>query len=159
MTKQAIFLMLIITACGVTHPESKIMKIECDTLSLIPPAPGKDIQYGLAGAISGCAGNRLIVAGGSNFEDNLPWRGGTKLYHDEIYILKREKDNMLNWLPTGQRLPQPMAYSANVPVTNGFISIGGEDLTKKLDLVFQVFTEGDSLRFKMLPVLPLALAN
>lgn len=151
--------MLMITACGTFHTKSKQMKIECDTLSMIPPPQGKDMQYGLAGALSGCVGNQMIVAGGSNFEDNLPWRGGTKLYHDELYILTREKDNSLTWSHSKQRLPQPMAYSANVQTDNGFISIGGEDLTKKLDLVFQLIMVRDSVRFNTLPELPYALAN
>jgi len=159
MLKQAFFLILMIPACGTFHSKSKQMKIECDTLSMIPPTQGKDIQHGLAGALSGCIGNRMIVAGGSNFEDNLPWRGGTKLYHDELYILTREKDNSLTWSHTKQRLPQPMAYSANVQTDNGFISIGGEDLTKKLDLVFRLIMVGDSVQFKMLPALPVPLSN
>lgn len=159
MLKQAILLMFVMQACGGLKPENNLMKTTCDTLSMIPPAQGKPLQYGLAGAVTGCDDNRIIVAGGSNFEDNLPWKGGTKMYHDDIFILTLKADGSGVWSQSAQKLPKPMAYSANVPAAKGFISIGGEDLSGKLDLVFQVSIEDDSVQFKALPELPIALSN
>lgn len=159
MRIQSIILLLLLSACGAVKTETKPMNIEFEKLTDLPPAAGKEIQVGLAGVLSGCDGNHIIVAGGSNFEDHLPWRGGTKLYHDEIYVLTMGKDNSLNWSQSWQRLPQPMAYSANVPAGKGFICIGGEDMNKKLEDVFRIFTDGDSVNLEMLPALPVALSN
>jgi len=159
MINQAILLIFIFSACSGIKKETNPMKIEFDTLSHIPPATGKSIQFGLAGALAGCDKNRLIVAGGSNFEDNLPWRGGTKLYHDEIYILTHPETGADLWSQPQQKLPRPMAYSALVASGNGFLSIGGEDLHGKLNQVFHISIAGDLLRFKIFPSLPVALSN
>ena len=135
------------------------MKIEFDTLSQIPPATGNSIQFGFAGALVGCDKNQLIVAGGSNFEDNPPWRGGTKSYHDDIYIFTHSENGPDRWIQPEQKLPVAMAYSALVASGNGFLSIGGEGQYGKLDQVFQISTNGDSLHFVKLPSLPVPLSN
>jgi N-acetylneuraminic acid mutarotase len=159
MIKQAIFILVVLSACSGKKTEPNPMKIEFEILSQIPPAQGKTTQFGLAGPLVGCDDNHLIVAGGSNFEDNLPWRGGTKSYHDDIYILTRLKNGSNIWSQLKQKLPQPMAYSALVPAGNGFLSIGGEDFHGKLNQVYQISMEGDSIHFESFPKLPVALSN
>ena len=159
MINQAIPILIMLSTFGSIKTGPKPMKIEFDTLSMIPPASGKSIQYGFAGALVGCDNNQLIVAGGSNFEDNLPWRGGTKLYHDNIYVLTHLENGSYLWIQLKQKLPFPMAYSALVPDGNGFISIGGEDLHGKLNQVFKFYMKGDSLCFKRFPALTFALSN
>jgi N-acetylneuraminate epimerase len=159
MIRYAILLSVLLSACGGIKRDTNPMKIEYNSLSMVPPASGKPIQHGFAGALVGCDNNRLIVAGGSNFEDNLPWRGGTKLYHDDIYILYHLDNGSKIWNQLKQKLPRPMAYSALVAAEHGFISIGGEDLQGKLDQVFQISIEGDSIHFEQFPALPVALSN
>lgn len=159
MIRQAILILVVLSACSGIKNETNPMKIEFETLSQIPPAQGNPTQFGLAGAMAGCDNNQLIIAGGSNFEDDLPWRGGTKLYHDDIYILTRSENGSNIWSHLNQKLPQAMAYSALVPLGNGFLSIGGEDLHRKLDKVYQISMEGDSIHFESFPKLPDALSN
>lgn len=159
MIRQAILIFVVLSACSGKKTETNPMKIEFETLSLIPPANGKPTQFGLAGALTGYDNNQLIVAGGSNFEDNLPWRGGTKLYHDDIYILTQLEKDSNNWRQLNQKLPQPMAYSALVQIEAGFLSIGGENNRGKLNQVYQISMEGDSIHFVSFPKLPVALSN
>ena len=135
------------------------MKIKYDTLSMIPPATGQTVQPGLSGALTGRCGNELVVAGGSNFEGDLPWRGGTKLYHDDIYILKTDTDGQLTWIQPNQKLPEPVAYPANIQTSDGFISIGGENQAGMLTGVSKISVADDSLEIKALPSLPVGLSS
>ena len=56
-----------------THSEME--KIEWDN-SLILPALDGNLNIGVAGAFSGFIENHLVVAGGANFPDATPWKGG-----------------------------------------------------------------------------------
>lgn len=92
------------------------------------PTPIKGTQHlGLAGAVIGISNDRLIVAGGANFPNGLPWQGGKKAFHKEIYVAQMGGENQLEWESVRPLLPTPLAYSANVPFQNGFITLGGED--------------------------------
>lgn len=84
-------------------------------------------QLGLAGAVIGISNERFIIAGGANFPNGLPWEGGKKAFHQEVYIAKMGNKNQLEWEPARPLLPNPLAYSANVSFQNGFITVGGED--------------------------------
>ena len=58
----------------------------------LPDLPG---DLGVAGSFTGVHNDALIVAGGANFPDGVPWRptddGGTsaKVYHDTIHVATR----------------------------------------------------------------------
>lgn len=52
-----------------------------DTWHIAGVLPSNNQQkegLGLAGPITGISGNRLLVAGGANFPDGMPWKGGKK---------------------------------------------------------------------------------
>ena len=53
----------------------------------LAPIPNK---VGLAGMFAGMHENQLIAAGGANFPDAPPWQGGTKIWHDEIFLFDFE---------------------------------------------------------------------
>ena len=61
------------------------MNVEWTGLEPLPPAWPGTTQPGVAGPFAGIHGSTLIVAGGANFPDTMPWHGGKKQYHDEIY--------------------------------------------------------------------------
>jgi N-acetylneuraminic acid mutarotase len=79
-----------------------------------------------AGPIVGVSQNVLMIAGGANFEDALPWEGGkrsismTFMYYTKILT-------RLFWHSQTFRLPQKMAYTTTVQSAQGLICIGGED--------------------------------
>ena len=50
----------------------------------LPPVPDGE---GVAGAFAGVSGGALVVAGGAHFPDRKPWDGGTKRWHDAVYLL------------------------------------------------------------------------
>ncbi|NWJ52524.1 MAG: galactose oxidase [Bacteroidetes bacterium] len=125
----------------------------------IPPARGKNIQPGLAGAIIGVTSNNLIIAGGSNFEDALPWRGGKKLYHDEIYMLHENGQATYSWTRTKTTLPFSLAYSGNVTISKGIVCVGGENESGPLDHAFLLSLEGETPSIKVFPNLPYVVSS
>lgn len=159
MFQKILILIFLIPSCKPSTPPSINMKTAFDTLNMIPPVTGQSVQAGLAGVLTGTCRNYLVVAGGSNFVDNLPWRGGTKLYHNDIYILKTDSDGKLTWIQPTQKLPEPVAYPANVQADDGFISVGGENQEGMLASVTKISVVDDSLQIKTLPSLPVGLSN
>ena len=109
---------------------------------------------GLAGAYAGVSGEWLIVAGGANFPDKMPWEGGKKTWHDEIYALARGHEN---WRKVG-KLPHPLAYGISVTTSNGVLCIGGADGEKHFAEVFLISCDGDTSRTKEMPPLPMRMA-
>jgi N-acetylneuraminic acid mutarotase len=114
----------------------KELKISWGKPLAIPPATGKPVQYGVAGALIGFSSGQLMVAGGANFEDMVPWRGGTKQYHEVIYLMQTNKQGQSTWKQASALLPQKMGYSACVTWNNRVISLGGENVQGPVQNVY-----------------------
>src|SRR5687767_11016306 len=65
---------------------SGINSIEWKKIATLPATDGSP-SIGFAGAINAVYSESLIVAGGANFPDKMPWDGGKKHYSDEIKVL------------------------------------------------------------------------
>ena len=135
------------------------MKIAWDSLGEIPITDKNAFQHGLAGSVAGMHQNGLVLAGGSNFDKAMPWEGGKKLYHDAIFMLKKEADSSFRWEQVAWRLPEPMAYSACVSTEKGIVSLGGETADGPTARAFIFSADGDKLKLADLPLLPYALAS
>ena len=57
-----------------------------------PSIPDGAKNPGVAGAFIGGIGDRIVVAGGSNFAQGAPWDGGAKQFEDAIYLLTPSGD-------------------------------------------------------------------
>ncbi len=80
-------------------------------------------ELGVAGPFVGVHNDALIVAGGANFP--LPvWETG-KVWHDEIYVLRRTAAGLV-WTTAGKLL-RPTGYGAAVSTPNGVVCMGGND--------------------------------
>ena len=90
--------------------------LEWKELPELPPAPGKVSQPGLAGAFAGVHNDALIVAGGANFPDGLPWSkladgsSPKKIYHKEIYALQKSGP----WTISDVKLPSGYSYGVSI---------------------------------------------
>lgn len=135
------------------------MKIAWDTLEEIPITDRNAFQHGLAGPVAGVHHSRLVLAGGSNFDRAMPWEGGKKLYHDAIFILKKEAGSSFRWEQAAWQLPVPMAYSACVSTEKGIVSLGGETVGGPSARAFILSIDTDKLKLADLPHLPCALAS
>ena len=126
---------------------------------ILPPAKGKIIQPGVAGAFAGITDDFLIIAGGANFPEKLPSQGGTKAYQKEIYIFQfvngslTYKDNF--------QLPVALAYGASVSTDQGILCIGGENADSLSSEVFLIRYQPQKgyLVTTKLANLPIPLAN
>jgi len=154
-----LIMMFILTLNTFSPPDEKELNLHWFDFPAIPPPVGELIQPGLAGPISGADGNYLMVAGGSNFENGMPWRGGLKKYHDEIYLLEKKSETDYSWKQAAEKLPFPMAYSACVSMPQGVVSIGGEDEHRAVKDVFLFSFQDGQINRKNLPDLPRALSS
>lgn len=111
-------------SCISTSPEKLFLKSV--SFPELPAAMGNSVQPGLAGPVAGAHGNFVLVAGGANFENGLPWRGGQKKYHDEIFLMEKTASGEFEWKQSTESLPFPIAYPACISTENGVLAIGGE---------------------------------
>ncbi len=125
-----------VVAVSCSDREKPITGFLQEELPPIPPVEGKLVQPGLAGPLAGVCGDYLMVAGGANFEEEMPWRGGAKSYHDEIFLLKQEGKGDFVWTQAAERLPFPMAYPASLTTDRGILCIGGKMLTARCPMFF-----------------------
>ena len=88
----------------------------------LPPLP---IEHGISGAFVGNVDDTLIVAGGSNFPVSK-WAGGTKVFHQDVYVLRSTANGDPKWMLAGQ-IPRPVAHGAAVTTNNGLLCLGGCD--------------------------------
>jgi cyclically-permuted mutarotase family protein len=119
-------------------------------------------QPGVAGPFAGFINGELIIAGGSNFPDSMPWQGGKKVYWNDIYIMHINKKGKCSWVNNGEyKLKENIAYGASVQMKEGIVCIGGENengISKKVFLL-----HGNDINKKIvstdLPNLPVPLTN
>ena len=94
----------------------------------LPDLPGK---LGVAGPFAGAHNGALIVAGGANFPEGVPWRPTTegynspKVYYDTIDVITSDGDGY-KVVTSETKLPQVIGYGVSIPTKDGVICIGGE---------------------------------
>lgn len=136
--------------------------MEWQVVAELPAANRAGKALGLAGPVAGVIKDKLIIAGGANFPEGMPWTGGKKKYHDDIYILKAAQNGKYTWMtPATPKLPGNLAYSGNLSLPEGIICIGGETDTGYSRNVFKLLwdDEPNDIKRELLPSLPVALAN
>lgn len=116
--------------------------------------PSLPDRVGFAGPFAGVSHGTLIVAGGANFPDKLPWEGGIKAWYESVYVLEK---------PDGQwhvpaRLPRPLAYGVSVDTPAGILCIGGADADRHYRDVFLLEWANGGIRRTPMARLPKACA-
>lgn len=148
---------LIGSSCSPTGEQT--WSLSWHTFPEIPPPSGESVQPGLAGPVTGAHANFALVAGGANFEGGLPWRGGKKKYHDDIFLLEKTASGNDSWKQLAEKLPYPMAYPACVSTSEGVVSIGGEDPDGPVADVFLFSFQDGKVSRSSLPALPQAVSS
>ena len=115
---------------------------------------------GVAGPVTGLLNDHLVVAGGANFPDAMPWKGGAKKYQDEIYIFQ-PSGNQLMMLNKQLVLPKTIAYAALCHIPEGILYAGGENAEgiSKQTCLLQWDAIKQTIITKSLPDLPIPLTN
>lgn len=150
------FLIVMFSFARLAAQEAGNNHIRWSVPATLPPPEGATVQPGLAGAAAGVHNDVLLIAGGANFPDGMPWEGGQKKYHPDVYVLQRDSQ----WLPP-QKLPFSFAYAAAVTTPQGLLCIGGENGTGTSKNVFLLQWDAAQQRVlvKNMPALPQAITN
>ena len=73
------------------------------------------------------AGGALIVAGGANFPDKMPWDGGAKVWWGDIWVLENFSRLTPSWVRDRTfKLPRRIAYGISVSLPEGVVCVGGQ---------------------------------
>lgn len=148
-----------VVAVSCSDREKPIRGFLLEEFPPIPPVEGKLVQPGLAGPVAGVCGDYLLVAGGANFEEEMPWRGGAKSYHDEIFLFRLEGDGDFVWTQAAESLPFPMAYPACLSFDRGVLCIGGENAEGPVSDVFLFLADSGKVTITRFPSLPMAITS
>lgn len=151
-------LFFLFSTADVSAQKSKVKSIEWDIAGVLPSTNGKAL--GFAGPVVGVSNDVLMVGGGSNFPDSMPWLGGKKKYYDDLYVFKKDRKDSLIFFKSF-KLPFALAYSANVSTNKGIVVAGGENengISKKV-LLIEWNEATQNISIKNLPELPFALTN
>lgn len=134
-------------------------RIKWDTANSLPALYKNEENKGVAGAFSGFAGNELIIVGGANFPDKMPWEGGKKNWEKTLYHADTENTGF-QWGIITDFLPNAVAYGVSVQLPEGLLCIGGCDAERCFDDVFLIYRENGTFRLSYdWPSLPVPLAN
>jgi cyclically-permuted mutarotase family protein len=143
----------------------KTDQVKWSAIATLPFADGAGKNPGVAGAFCGVHNNVLLIGGGANFPDAMPWEGGKKKYWDEVYVLTRFSVRNFGWVKKQNdgifKLKRKIAYGASVTTGEGIVCIGGENengISKEVFLL-QWDAANRQVSEKELPGLPLALTN
>ena len=133
--------------------------MDWEVIAKLPDEMGQP-NKGLAGSFAGISNDVMLIGGGANFQNEMPWEGGKKYWSDKIYVLKR-KGNKYDWHPKTFNLPHPIAYGYSITTPKGVLCIGGRDNVKTYSEVFYMKWEAvsESVIIEKLPELPIPLAN
>lgn len=151
-------LFFLFSTADLSAQKSKVKSIKWNMGGVLPSTNGKAL--GFAGPVVGVSNGVLIIGGGANFPDSMPWIGGTKKYYDDLYVFKKNnKDSLV--LFKSFHLPLALAYSANVSTEKGIVVAGGENekgISKKV-LLIQWNEVTQNISIKNLPDLTFVLTN
>ena len=162
MPRSTIFLLAVIM---LTHLHSCTEKrqdisIQWSLSGTLPALPAQTAALGFAGPVSGVHQEVLLVAGGANFPDGMPWSGGKKKYYAEGFVMKRVHKDSLSLYKIFS-LPYALAYPACISTPMGIVCAGGENekgVSSKA-ILLQWDDHTNSVIIKKLPDLPLPLSN
>lgn len=162
---KTIYLTLLLTSIlspALMAQNRSVNLIDWKIVASLPPTLNEVKSIGLAGAISGIHNDALIVAGGTNFPDKMPWLGGNKQYYDHIVVYPNlSSGKPLTTSLVSYKFSFNLAYAACANSVDGIVVAGGENelgLSKKVLLLKWKRPEG-TLRIEYLPDLPFGITN
>lgn len=139
---------IILSSAGPAAASSAPASLRWRELPALPDAEG------FAGSFAGTAQGALLVAGGANFPDKRPWEGGTKIWHDRVFVLPAGAPA---WQAAG-RLPAANGYGVSLTLEAGVLLAGGGDARRNFAEVWLAHRDGTAVRFTAWSSLPRPLA-
>lgn len=143
---------LIILSCTMLSHAANLSAVDSLIWNQLPSLPDPE---GFAGLLAGTDHGALMVAGGANFPDKMPWEGGQKVWYDHVYVLE-SADGV--WKDAG-KLPRPIGYGVSISTQNGVVCIGGSDASQHFADCFRLQWREGKIITSVLPSLPKTCAN
>ncbi|NCU04491.1 MAG: hypothetical protein GXC73_10945 [Chitinophagaceae bacterium] len=155
----SVFFLLMFFNASIYAQKKQELKLQWTVAAELPVAANGQPALGFAGMVAGVHNNKLIIAGGANFPEAMPWNGGKKKYHDDVYVYAKKGNGFI--LQEKNKLPFSIAYAASVTTNMGILLAGGENENGITDKVFlvQLVVSSSMLAFQNLPDLPIPVAN
>jgi N-acetylneuraminate epimerase len=118
-------------------------------------------SLGFAGAINAIDNDVLIVAGGANFPNKMPWDGGKKHYSNEIHVLQKTTEGYFWNKAVKTKLPESIGYCGYTSTPQGIVYAGGENNNGFSNRVYLLNWDdaSEDVIIKQLPNLPVAITN
>lgn len=129
-----------------------------ENVASLPKTMDSANSIGYAGMISGFSNDIILVAGGANFPNKMPWEGGVKKFYDYLYLYKKGKDQ-INFINLQYKLPHPLAYATSYSYNNQIFIIGGENENGFSNKAFFIKIINEKVEFFNLPDLPFKVSN
>lgn len=149
---------MLMTSCAA--PKAPFTDITWTTAATLQNPDGSR-SPGFAGAINAVTNNVLLVAGGANFPDKMPWEGGKKNYSDDLRILEKSGEKY-KWIQDlNAKLPEAIAYCGNTVTDLGVVYAGGENENGLSKATYLLSWNADARKISIqsLPDLPEAMTN
>lgn len=163
MIKKGFFLFLFMFLSSIGYATQKILPVEgkrlvWDYAGSLPAQKGFEKNIGTAGLLQGVIGNYIIVGGGANFPEALE-KGGKKVTHEDLYLLK-DVDGQLKTIEQIQ-LDYPIAYGASVSVKEkgAIYYLGGSPDSQHMRDVLKITLKNGKLKTEIYGKLPLGFEN
>lgn len=125
------------------------------TLEWQPPV---NTGQALAGSVAGIVGDNLLLGGGANFPDALPWEGGKKQYHDSLRVFRLLQPDSLQF-EGSYLLPHPTAYGVSWSTGEGLLYAGGESAGRPTRQTWWFTYNNGRMQVDTLPDLPQPITN
>ncbi len=102
----------------------------------------------------------LLIGGGANFPEAMPWDGGLKKYYTAVYAYSLSTRKLKLFSKTFS-LPHSIAYAASCSTREGVLYAGGENEYGISNLVWLMEWDDKAkeIRFSELPSLPEPVSN
>ena len=163
MIKKIYCLLLLVFLSSFGYANQKTLSIENNRLvwdyaGSLPAQKGFDKNIGTAGLLQGIIGDYIVVGGGANFPEALE-KGGKKVTHKDLYLLKDVNRNLKTIEQI--QLDYPIAYGASVSVKeeNAIYYLGGSPDSEHMRDVLKVTLKNGKLKTEIYAKLPLGFEN
>ena len=123
--------------------------------TLLPPVAD---SIGVAGGFAGLCDGHLVAGGGANFPGGvMPWDGGEKVWHDQLFSLDLEQPGA-GWREIGN-MPASNGYGVSLTLEDGVLIIGGGNAVRNFRKVLLLGLSQGKPVFRKFPDLPVTLAQ
>ncbi|MFJ7406430.1 MULTISPECIES: cyclically-permuted mutarotase family protein [unclassified Lysinibacillus] len=119
---------------------------------------GFEKNIGTAGVLSGSYKDYLIVGGGANFPYDTVLNGGAKQHYSDIYVYKKEKDQLT--MVEHTNLNHEIGYGSSVTTEKGIYYIGGSpDKEYADDITLLTIDKNKKLKVEKVGDLPFTISD